>query len=441
MRWSAKISQNWVRIMTARSESGHSAEPTEVPTGRLGPILTVCTLVYLLDGLVHSILGPLAPQIAGSLQISHAEMGPVFSATLIGQSIGLIAFPILAGRIGNRKVVILTAAGFGTFELAAGFVQNWESLFVIRLLTGLFLGGALPTCLAIVTAASPLHRRGIVTMTLFTGYGLGATLSGLAVAVFGETGWRSALISVGVCCMMVAIVVWIWLRTSDEGTASGEGAPEERPTSNPLRIFAPSYALGTLMLWLLFVSMLTISYCLNSWLPTLLVEVGHGQSVAAISITTFSLGGIIAALGVGVLIDRWGATRVLTTFLLISVAMLFLIGQILAVASSNVLLILLGICGFFVLGAYGGVNVVLAGYYPPSLRALGIGWAKSVGRLGTIVAPILIGFALMQGMQGTTVMSLFAVPAFLAAVAVLVVGLSRAPRATAADATTEAVAN
>jgi MFS family permease len=407
-------------------------EATDEPGHRLAPVLAVCTLVYLLDGLVHSILGPLAPQIAASLHMTHAEMGPVFSANLIGQSVGLIAFPLLAGRIGNRKVVIVTAAGFGTFELAAGFSTSWEALFAIRTLTGLFLGGALPTCLAIVTNASPRHRRGIVTMTLFTGYGLGATLAGLAVAVFGETGWRSAMIAVGTCSMLTAIMVWIWLRTPDRPGERGQPRNEGGAT-NPLRIFAPSYLLGTLMLWLLFISMLTISYCLNSWLPTLLVEVGHDQSVAAISVTTFSLGGIIAALGVGVLIDRWGATRILVAFLAISTFMLFLIGQILATASSSVLLALLGICGFFVLGAYGGVNVVLAGYYPADLRALGIGWTKSVGRIGTMVAPVLIGFALTRGIQGTTVMSLFALPAALAATAVLVVGLSRSSRTGLAD--------
>jgi len=426
--------------MTAGNHASQAAETAGGRAGGLGPILAACTLVYMLDGLVHSILGPLAPQIAASLRMTHAEMGPVFSANLIGQSLGLIVFPLLAGRIGNRKVVVITAAGFGTFELAAGFATSWEALFAIRLLTGLFLGGALPTCLAIVTNASPPHRRGIVTMTLFTGYGLGATLAGLAVAVFGETGWRSALIAVGMCSMLTALVVGIWLRGPECAADDGNERQGGKGATNPLLIFAPRYLLGTLMLWMLFISMLTISYCLNSWLPTLLVEVGHDQSVAAISVTTFSLGGIIAALGVGVLIDRWGATRILTAFLAISTGMLFLIGQILATAPSDVLLVLLGVCGFFVLGAYGGVNVVLAGYYPAAMRALGIGWTKSVGRVGTMVAPILIGFALTQGIQGTTVMSLFALPAALAATAVLVVGLSRASRAGPADMASSAVA-
>ena len=47
-----------------------------VPAMRsLAPLLTICTLIYLLDGLVHSILGPQAPDIEASLAIGHAEMG------------------------------------------------------------------------------------------------------------------------------------------------------------------------------------------------------------------------------------------------------------------------------------------------------------------------------------------------------------------------------
>ena len=69
------------------------------------------------------------------------------------------------------------------------------------------------------------------------------------------------------------------------------------------------------MLWLLFISMLTISYCLNSWLPTLLVEVGRDERFAAVSVSIFSLGGIVSALGVGLLIDRFGAIRTLVSVL------------------------------------------------------------------------------------------------------------------------------
>jgi MFS family permease len=170
--------------------------------------------------------------------------------------------------------------------------------------------------------------------------------------------------------------------------------------------------------------MLTVSYCLNSWLPTLLVEVGRGERFAAMSISVFSLGGIIAALGVGVLIDRFGPMRTLISFLSISAVLLFVIGQVLASASSAALMALLVVCGFFILGAYGGINVVLASFYPGPLRAVGIGWTKSIGRVGTLITPVLIGAGLSAGMAETTIMSLFAVPAVMSVLSLVVITIS-----------------
>ena len=87
-------------------------------------------------------------------------------------------------------------------------------------------------------------------------------------------------------------------------------------------------------------------------------------------------------------------------------------------------MVLLAACGFFVLGAYGGVNVVLASFYPDDLRAVGIGWAKSVGRIGTLIAPVLIGAGLSAGIDETTIMSLFALPALLAVASLGVIAMA-----------------
>jgi MFS family permease len=383
-------------------------------TARLMVLIGICSLIYFLDGLIHSILGPLAPDMARSLTLSNAELGPIFSANLIGQCIGLVAFPVLASRMGQRAIVILAVVGFALGQCGSALADGATSLFVWRLVTGVFLGGCLPSCLAIVTAEAPSQRRGLAIMTLFMGYGLGATVAGLVAAVFADGGgWRAAMVVVGAACFVAAVIAWRWLRIpAGNGGASGDIAGENKASA--FGILAPRYRIGTLMLWLLFVAMLTISYCLNSWLPTLLVEVGREQSLAAISVSIFSFGGIVAALVIGLLIDRFGAMRTLISFVAISTGLLYAVGQVLASASAETLLALLGACGFFVLGAYGGVNVVLASFYPDHLRAIGIGWAKSVGRVGTVIAPVLIGLGLSAGVAETTVMSLFALPAVVA---------------------------
>ena len=382
-------------------------------------LIGICSLVYFLDGLIHSILGPLAPQMARSLSLGNAELGPIFSANLAGQCIGLVVLPLFVGRIGQRGVVLVSLLGFGLAQSGTALADGATSLIVWRLVTGVFLGGCLPSCLAIVTAVAPSKRRGLAIMIMFTGYGLGATVAGLVAAGFADFGgWRAAMVGVGGVCLIAAAIGWVWLRVPPPAA----GAATDEPAggkANPFQILSPRYAAGTIVLWLLFIAMLTISYCLNSWLPTLLVEVGRDQSFAALSVSIFSLGGIIAALGVGVLIDRFGASRTLISFLTVSTILLFAIGEVLASASVPLLMTLLVLCGFFTLGAYGGVNVVLASFYPDHLRALGIGWTKSVGRIGTLIAPVLIGLGLSAGMAETTVMSLFALPALAAALSLV----------------------
>ena len=129
------------------------------------------------------------------------------------------------------------------------------------------------------------------------------------------------------------------------------------------------------------------------------------------------------------LIDRFGAMRTLISFVTISAACCSLSGRCWRPLPRRCCSPLLGACGFFVLGAYGGVNVVLASYYPDALRAVGIGWAKSVGRIGTVIAPVLIGFGLSAGMAGTTVMSAFALPAVVAALSLVALAALIARRA------------
>jgi MFS family permease len=175
----------------------------------------------------------------------------------------------------------------------------------------------------------------------------------------------------------------------------------------------------------MFVCALTIYYCLSSWLPTLLVDIGRSPKLAAYAISSYTSGGVISGLLMGPLIDRFGANRILSLFFGVAAVLLFVIGRVMDHLPDAPLLALLATCGFFMLGAYGGINVVLAGYYPAPLRAVGVGWAKSVGRLGTVLPPVAIGYALTQGMDGETVVSLFALPAFLVMTALLLI---RRPR-------------
>lgn len=408
---------NAIHVRHVRDQGGVSL------SGSALLLVMLSALIYFLDGLVHSIMGPLAPEIGRALHLSKADLGPVFSANLLGQCVGLVLIPLLVPRFGNRGIVTVSLVGFGVMQAATGFAYDRDSLIALRIVTGFFLGGALPSCFALVAAGTPPERKGLAIAILFTGYGLGTVVAGLIASIFTDPdGWRISMMAIGGICLLTAILAWKFLENGVNRERTGEVA---RDDGRALDLVSKEYRVGTLLLWIIFVAMLIINYCLTSWLPTLLVEVGRDKSFAALAVSIFAGGGLIATFLIGPVIDRFGVMVILVSFLLISMVTLFLVGQILEAASPVVLLVMLATSGFFCLGSYSGVNVLLANFYPAPLRAVGVGFTKSVGRLGTVIAPVLIGIGLSNGVREQTMMSLFAVPAALTLLAVVMLGRSK----------------
>lgn len=388
--------------------------------GRMLLLIGVCSLTFFLDSLIPTLMGPLAGPIAKSLSLSRTELGAIFSANLVGQCIGLLTIPLLARRLGHRSIILWTTLGFGLSQGLTAFVIDRDTLVASRLITGIFLGGALPSCVAAVAQRSPPERLGLATMLLFTAYGLGGAVAGFLASLFVDGGdWRLAFGYTGGACLLAVLVCWRWLEEPAADARSGQKAPGQ-----PRRlgeIVSPPLLGGTLLLWLMFICALTIFYCLSSWLPTLLVDIGRTPRLAAVAVGSYTSGGVVSGLLIGPLIDRFGAHRILGLFFAISATLLWIIGQYMNVMPDWPLLAMLAACGFFMLGAYGGLNVVLASYYPVDLRAVGIGWTKSVSRLGTVLPPFAIGFFLSQGMTAQTVVSAFAVPAVLIVAALMLI--------------------
>jgi hypothetical protein len=117
-------------------------------SARMLVLIAVCSLVYFLDGLIHSILGPLAPDMARSLKLSSAELGPIFSANLVGQCIGLVVLPLFVRRLGQRGIVLVSLIGFGVAQSASALSAGQTDLLVWRRgkSSSLQIGDRVPAC-------------------------------------------------------------------------------------------------------------------------------------------------------------------------------------------------------------------------------------------------------------------------------------------------------
>lgn len=168
---------------------------------------------------------------------------------------------------------------------------------------------------------------------------------------------------------------------------------------------------------------LLVMYFLVNWLPTLLKSAGLPLEKAILSTAMLNLGGVVGALALGRLIDRFSAYTVLGAAYAASAGFIALI----AFSGQNLTGLLAGaaLSGFGVVGAQIGCNALAAAIYPTHIRATGVGWALGVGRIGAIVGPLAGGALLAAAWSPASIILVAAVPAVLAAAAVLLLGRVR----------------
>jgi MFS transporter, AAHS family, 4-hydroxybenzoate transporter len=136
---------------------------------------------------------------------------------------------------------------------------------------------------------------------------------------------------------------------------------------------------------------------MSNWLPTVLNDLGASVSAAAAIGSMLQVGGVVGTLALGNIIDRF-SFRALALLYFVAVFAVGAIGQL----GHSVAFVTLAIfvAGFCIVGGQISANALAAGYYPTSIRSSGIGWALGIGRVGSIVGP-LVGGALMT-MQWST---------------------------------------
>jgi putative MFS transporter len=71
---------------------------------------------------------------------------------------------------------------------------------------------------------------------------------------------------------------------------------------------------------------------------------------------------------------------------------------------------------------YGSNGIYVSELYPTHLRATAVGWFFGIGRVGSFLAPAVVGFMLQYGL-GAYVLHTFALTFFIAAIALWMVGI------------------
>ncbi|MCO7552706.1 MFS transporter [Metapseudomonas otitidis] len=412
-------------------------------------VVLLCFLIVFLDGLDTAAMGFIAPALTQEWGIDRASLGPVMSAALIGMVFGALGSGPLADRFGRKLVLVGAVFLFGLFSLFSAFSANVDQLLVLRFLTGLGLGAAMPNATTLLSEYTPERLKSLLVTSMFCGFNLGMAGGGFVSAkLIPAFGWHSLLLIGGLLPLLLTLVLLLWLpesarylvvrnkgdervrrvlapiAPSEVAVASGFSVPEQQTVQsrNVFRvIFSGTYSAGTLLLWLTYFMGLVIVYLLTSWLPTLLRDSGASLEQAASIGALFQLGGVLSAVGVGWAMDRFDPHRVIGVFYLLAGVFAWLVGQ--SLGQMTLLATLVLVAGMCINGAQSAMPSLAARFYPTQGRATGVSWMLGIGRFGAILGAWIGATLLGLGWNFEQVLTALVLPAALATAAVLVKGL------------------
>jgi AAHS family 4-hydroxybenzoate transporter-like MFS transporter len=404
-------------------------------------VAALCAVVVFVDGFDAQAMGYVGPALSAQLRISRAVLGTVISSGLVGMMIGALVFGPLADRIGRKPVLVLSALTFGIGSIMTATASSIESLSIIRALTGLGMGGAMPNAIALTSEYMPHRVRPTGVTVMFCGFSLGAAVGGLiAASLIPRFGWQSVFVVGGITPIVVALIGMAWLPESIRFLLLKGGREEHarrllariapqadvppvlRPAADEevkgvlvAQLFEPRRRAVTLLIWVVYFMTLLNVYFMNSWLPTIITDSGIPLATANRITSVFQIGGIAGALLLGAVVARQRSFGVL------AVSFVWAAGAIVAtgVAGASIpLLVVTVFCsGIGVIGGQTIAHALTSEFYPTGIRSTGVGWALGVGRVGSIVGPTVGGFLLDTGGGARHVFWAAAIPATIAAVA------------------------
>ncbi|MDO1582995.1 3-(3-hydroxy-phenyl)propionate transporter MhpT [Rhizobium oryzicola] len=382
-------------------------------------ILSIAFLAAIIEGFDLQAAGVAAPKLAPAFGLTPPQIGIFFSAATIALIFGALLGGMFADRYGRRAGLAASLLLFGVFSLATSFAGSFEALIVIRFLTGVGLGGALPNLVSIAAEATTPEKRGQAVSIMYAGVPLGGAVASFVAMAGLHDDWKSIFIAGGILPILLIIPLMTMLPPLrvTQPAISGSG--------NRWRdLFAPGSLLPTLLLWVGFFFGLLIVYLLINWLPALMVSKGIDRTSAALIQILFNIGSAAGSLIAGRLLD--GEKKALSAGLCFS----FLIVSLVLLGNAPANVWVTAIAATMVGGGLLGAQAILYGIapqcYPAHVRGTGVGFAIAAGRLGSVAGPLLAGGLVAAGRSPSEVlMAIVPVAIFSGVATVLLLVLRR----------------
>ncbi|MFC5590694.1 MFS transporter [Sporosarcina soli] len=408
-------------------------------------ILLVAWLFFVLmfDGYDVVIYGAVVSTLMEEWGMSDVMGGAIGSYTVAGTAVGAVIFGLMADKVGRKRVIIICTALFSLFTFLAGFATSAGIFTVCRIIAGLGLGGVMPNIIALVTEFAPQKRRTALVAFVFAGYSTGAVVAALTSrALLPTVGWKPtfwiAIIPIILLPLIMKSVPESVVYLIEKGKMDKVKGilTKVDPTISPAdriempkrtqsvvgstfsQLFQEKRTFSTMMFWIAFFCSLLLVFAMNTWLPRLLMAAGFDLSSSLLFTAVMQLGAILGTVVLGPVMDRIGFKKVLVPLFFSGAIALALIGYS---KNTAIVLGLITIIGAATIGVQNLSNTFVSQYYPTHMRATAIGSTMAFGRIGGILAPLIVGLLLSMNLQPQYNFGVIGIASLIGGVALLFV--------------------
>ena len=380
-------------------------------------LLGIAGLGWMFDAMDVGILSFVIVALANEWALTPGQMGWIGSVNSIGMAVGALVFGIFADRVGRKNIFIITLVLFSVASGLSALSTSLAIFLIFRFFVGMGLGGELPVASTLVSESVEAKERGRIVVLLESFWAAGWLIAAvISYFVIPEHGWRIALI---ITALPAFYAIYLRLNLPDSPQFTAKRVRDRTYGQNIKAVWSKAYAKPTLMLWILWFTVVFSYYGMFLWLPSVMVIKGFTliKSFEYVLIMTIAqLPGYFTAAW---LIEKMGRKFVLVTYLLGTAASAFVFGN----ADTTMLLIVSGaFLSFFNLGAWGALYAYTPEQYPTVIRATGAGMAAAVGRIGGILGPLLVGTLVARGYDIGWVFSIFCIAIVVGVLAVIILG-------------------
>lgn len=351
------------------------------------------TVIFSCLGLARYAYAMLIPAMQAGLALSYDRMGFISTGNFIGYLISVLLAPRIMSRFHPRKTITLGLLLVGCCMVGISAAPGFAAVLCLYVLVGVGSGFANIPMMALISYWFRSAQRGKAAGLVIAGNGAGIILAGFLVPylnrLYGANGWRTDWLLLGLLCLVVAVGTGLFLRNHPGEMGLEPVGPAVPPSSEQL-ISREHQGDGVILLrlGLLYLAFGATFMVYGTFLVTTMVkEYGFSEAEAGLYWSWVGLFSLFSGVGMGMLSDRIGRKWGLALVFAVQTAAYLLVG----LNSGSFLLL--------------GVSIVLYGltvFAIPAIMAAAVADYLGLSRAATAFATITLFFAFGQSFGPAT---------------------------------------